>query len=194
MPSDPLEAQSLKIAQDTYNATINALRVAGVALVVGFFALFIALRDAINNSRLLRIALARAKFAIDSVPMVVDLTNTPGAGVDFKVLAVNFNARNIGEKAARRYMLTIYVPSSVCYDTTPYVGERATIDGVEYRITRFREYSGIILFPFGTGIGWPYSLYVNMDVTEVEFLWKVYDEDGPSPEKSYGKVTISVNK
>jgi hypothetical protein len=195
MPHDPLEAQSLKVAQDTYNATVFALQVALGAFILGFAALVIALVDARNNSRQLRIALARARFVIDANVK----KDKYGAHRDYKV----------GEKASQSYLLTVYSPLSVCSDAATYTGEREAIDGIEYKLTRFREYAenvykgqiggrpvnglrDIVLFPNGTGIGFPFVLNLHADVKSVTFRWRMHSEDAVSPESNYGTITLDV--
>jgi hypothetical protein len=204
MPPDPLEAQGLKVAHDTYNVTVIALVVAAVAVIFGFVALVVAIRDARNNSHQLKIALARARFVIDA-----NVKKDPhGPHRDHKIVGFDFNARNIGEKASESYLLTVYSPLGICADATTYTSERATIDGTEYKLTRFREYPeqvtvvqgnlattvsrDIVLFPNGTGIGFPFVLSLLPDVESVTFRWRMYSEDAVSPEGDYGTITLDV--
>jgi len=206
MPVDPLEKQSLQVAQQTLSWAVAAFIIGVVALIIGGVALGIALWDAFNNSRLLRIALAKAKFVINVTGSKHFLLAKKDGR---KTIRFQVSAKNVGEKASQRYLLTMYAPLSVCEDASAYTGERETIGGIEYKVLRFREYPetlvvsqlgstptntlrDIVLFPNGKGIEFPFGLHLNADVSSITFRWRMYSEDAVSPDGDYGTITLAI--
>lgn len=190
MPSDPLEAQGLQVARDTYIYAKAAFWVGIAALMIGTIALAIALWDAFNNSTLLRIALARAKFAVDITAETLAGSAIVVANEKIIGVAFHYNLKNVGERATDHYELTVFFPLSVCRDRSPYAGERRTIDGIEHKAIRLTADKR--LFPFSEGYGWKVGQLVPYGAKSVELRWKAYDDNGPSPSEGYGTVNVDI--
>ena len=145
MPADQLEAQGVRIAQATLNYARAAFWVGIAALVIGFAALGIALGDAMNNSRQLRIALARPKFDVDVTAELIEVIKDPrlsDSTATLNAMLFHYNIKNIGDKATEHYELTIYFPLSLCCDVPPYTGERRTIGDIEHKVIHLRTAGG----------------------------------------------------
>lgn len=188
MNQDP----TLHVAWLTFDATVWALVVGGIAVVVAFIALGVAITDARNNSKQLKAALARPKFTVDfEVTENRKFQPPPGTGDMF--LAVRFTAKvqNIGERATNNYMISFLVP----YHETIYQvdeNQSMTYQGVKYLIRPHMNENHMMMYPYGPTRTWFQDERLKYDQKTLTIRWRIYDETGPNPEDDWGTHTFTL--